>query len=73
MERKLHVSGKKTVSRVRSNRRRPGCIRLFVCPTTGGCLEISVSPRETVLGLKAALARKLRVSPARLTLIYKDK
>uniref|UniRef100_A0A0B6Z420 Ubiquitin-like domain-containing protein n=1 Tax=Arion vulgaris TaxID=1028688 RepID=A0A0B6Z420_9EUPU len=73
MERKCNVSNRKPTSRVRSNRRRPGCIRLFVCPTTGGRLEISVSPRETVLGLKAALARKLRVVPTKITLIYKDK
>ncbi|KAK3767221.1 hypothetical protein RRG08_018091 [Elysia crispata] len=73
MERKFHVSHKKSLSRVRSARRRPGCIRLFVCPTTGGRMEISVSPRETVFGLKAALARKLRVSPSKISLIYKDK
>ncbi|GFO19045.1 midnolin-like [Plakobranchus ocellatus] len=73
MERKFHVSNKKSLSRVRSVRRRPGCIRLFVCPTTGGRMEISVSPRETVFGLKAALARKLRVSPSKISLIYKDK
>ncbi|KAK0069405.1 midnolin [Biomphalaria pfeifferi] len=73
MERKLNVSSRKPFSKVRSSRRRPGCIRLFVCPTTGGRLEISVSPLETVLGLKAALARKLRVSPSKISLIYKDK
>ncbi|RUS89416.1 hypothetical protein EGW08_002789 [Elysia chlorotica] len=73
MERKFHVSNKKSLSRVRSARRRPGCIRLFVCPTTGGRMEISVSPRETVFGLKAALARKLRVAPSKISLIYKDK
>lgn len=73
MEKKFHVSNKKSLSRVRSARRRPGCIRLFVCPTTGGRMEISVSPRETVFGLKAALARKLRVSPSKISLIYKDK
>ncbi|KAH9504672.1 hypothetical protein Btru_062550 [Bulinus truncatus] len=73
MERKFNVSNRKPLSKVRSARRRPGCIRLFVCPTTGGRLEISVSPLETVLGLKAALARKLRVSPSKISLIYKDK
>ncbi|BFZ16989.1 hypothetical protein BsWGS_20028 [Bradybaena similaris] len=73
MERKFHVSNRKHISRVRTSRRRPGCIRLFVCPTTGGRLEISVSPRETVYGLKVALARKLRILPAKITLLYKDK
>ncbi|CAL1529947.1 unnamed protein product [Lymnaea stagnalis] len=73
MEKKFHVSNRKAPSKVRSARRRPGCIRLFVCPTTGGRLEISVSPLETVVGLKVALARKLGISPSKISLIYKDK
>jgi hypothetical protein len=40
--------------------------RVFVCPTTGGKLELSVSASETIQGLKYFISRKLRI------LIYAD-
>ena len=48
-------------------------MKVFVSPTTGGHLEVSVSRQETVRGLKQVLARKYRIAPARLHLLHKDR
>jgi hypothetical protein len=48
-------------------------MRIRVCPTTGGQLEVSACPHETVRGLKQVLARKYKLHPARIVLMFKDR
>lgn len=47
--------------------------RLFVCPTTGGKLELSVSASETIQGLKYFISRKLRIQHERIKLLYRNR
>lgn len=46
---------------------------LFVCPTTGGKLELLVSSSETVHGLKYFISRKLRIQQDRIKLLYRNR
>ena len=48
-------------------------VRLTVCPTTGGRLQLSVSSKETIDGLKYKLAKKLRLRSERLSILHKDR
>jgi len=48
-------------------------LRLIVCPTTGGQFQLSVSPRESVIGLKSTLAKKLKLRADRMSLLYRDR
>ncbi|XP_076440853.1 LOW QUALITY PROTEIN: midnolin-like [Babylonia areolata] len=50
-----------------------GQMKIVVIPTTGGQLEVCVSPAETVRGLKQLLARKYRIAPARIHLLHKER
>ena len=48
-------------------------LRLIICPTTGGHFQLSVSPKETVVGLKYSLAKKLKLRPERMSLLHKNR
>lgn len=48
-------------------------VRLTICPTTGGQYQLSVSPLESVVGIKCTLARKLRLHAERMSLLHKDR
>ncbi|CAC5372203.1 Midnolin-A,Midnolin [Mytilus coruscus] len=47
--------------------------RIFVCPTTGGKLELKVSGNETVQGLKYFISRKLRIQHERIKLLHRNR
>ncbi|XP_050401834.2 midnolin-B [Patella vulgata] len=48
-------------------------LRVFVCPTTGGQIELKVSGNETIQGLKWLIARKLKIVPEKISLLHKNK
>ncbi|ESO92614.1 hypothetical protein LOTGIDRAFT_233061 [Lottia gigantea] len=48
-------------------------IRVTVCPTTGGQIELRSSGLETIQGLKWMIARKLKIAPEKITLLHKDR
>lgn len=52
---------------------RPGQLKLYICPTTGGSVRVVVPTVETVHGLKVAIARKIRIPPERINLLFKNK
>ncbi|XP_046578147.1 midnolin-like [Haliotis rubra] len=52
---------------------RPGQLKLYICPTTGGSVRVIVPTVETVHGLKVAIARKIRIPPERINLLFKNK
>ncbi|XP_033737561.1 LOW QUALITY PROTEIN: midnolin-A-like [Pecten maximus] len=47
--------------------------RLLICPTTGGSFELNLPAHETVIGLKNAISRKLKIPQAKINLLYKDR
>lgn len=46
---------------------------ISICPTTGGQFQLCATPDETVDGLKKTIAKKLKLSKERITLLFKDR
>ena len=44
-----------------------------ICPTTGGQFQLCASPDETIDGLKKAIAKKLKLTKERITLLNKER
>ncbi|CAL1301892.1 unnamed protein product, partial [Larinioides sclopetarius] len=47
--------------------------RVFVQPTTGGRIELRVSPDSSVGSLKSAVAKRLKLSKDKIVLLHRNK
>lgn len=48
-------------------------MKVSICPTTGGRMELNILEKETVNGLKWLISRNLRIPPEKITLLYKNR
>ncbi|XP_064604590.1 midnolin-like [Liolophura sinensis] len=48
-------------------------MKISICPTTGGRMELNILEKETVNGLKWLISRNLRIPPEKITLLYKNR